>query len=358
MVGRVLIVDDEDTLRLTIKTRLASAGFETDAAVDGEEAVEKLKHSSFDVVLLDINMPRMDGIAALGVISELYPGTDVIMLTGFADFTTAIECLKKGAKDYLVKPIDTTELITRMRSLLRARNSEAALGDLKRSQSSFLLDEVLGSVLLANGFLRALQGDKGGKLSKEQSLLLGSLSDGLQNLATRAKEMVEPAQLGKAPIRQPAKPLQLSKVVAGAMKSLETSAKIGGVSVNFEGDAKGQKIDGDAEALERAFRYIVGAALQLSGKGASIDVEESRSGSRAGVTFTLNKSSERSQKAIDQSMKQPDALGQTASSLEDPAVLLLAARQIITGQEGALKVQQSKSSVTIQCDLPVRQGKK
>ncbi len=356
MVGRVLIVDDEDTLRLTIKTRLTSAGFETDAAVDGEQAIEKLKHSTFDVVLLDINMPRMDGIAALGLISEMYPNTDVIMLTGFADFTTAIECLKKGAKDYLVKPIDTTELITRMRSLLRARNSEAALGDLKRIQSSFLLDEVLGSVLLANEFIRALKGDKSGKLSKDQGELLGSLDEGLQNLVSRAKEMTDPAQLGGKSTAIPSKAVQLQKVLGNAIKPLETTAKIGGVTVNFDGDAKGQKIEGDGVSLERAFRHIVGAALQLSGKGATINIEESKSGTQAGVTITLSKASDRSKKAIDQSMKHVDALGKTAASLEDPAVLLLAARQIIERHHGTLKIQQTKNAVTVHCELPVRQS--
>ena len=356
MVGRVLIVDDEDTLRLTIKTRLASAGFETDAAVDGEEAIEKLKHASFDVVLLDINMPRMDGIAALGLISEMFPGTDVIMLTGFADFTTAIECLKKGAKDYLVKPIDTTELITRMRSLLRARNSEAALGDLKRTQSSFLLDEVLGSILLANGLLHALKADKSGKLSKDQNQLLGSLDGSLQSLATRAKEMIDPSQLKGTSAPLPAKTIQLTKVLGNAVRTFETSARLAGMTVNFNGDAKGRSIEGDAAGLERAFRHIMGAALQLSGKGASIEIGESKSGSQAGVTITLNKPSERCQKAIDQSMKQADAIGQTAASLEDPAVLLLAARQIIERHHGTMKIQQTKSAVTVQCELPVHQS--
>jgi DNA-binding NtrC family response regulator len=102
MTGKILVVDDEDTLRLTLKTRLVSSGFEVDTARDGEEALEKIGATSFDVVLLDINMPRMDGIMTLDYIMRDHPETDVIMLTGFADFTTAIDCLKKGAKDYLV----------------------------------------------------------------------------------------------------------------------------------------------------------------------------------------------------------------------------------------------------------------
>src|SRR3990172_1887261 len=177
MVGKVLVVDDEDTLRLTIKTRLSAGGFETDAAVDGEEAIEKLKRTPFDVVLLDINMPRMDGITALGIISEQFPTTDVIMLTGFADFSTAIDCLKKGAKDYLVKPIDTTELITRMRSLLRARNSEAALDTIRKTQASFLFDRVVAPVVKIYDALGNLKKGDLGKLSKDQSALLTGLEE-------------------------------------------------------------------------------------------------------------------------------------------------------------------------------------
>ncbi|MEX2117196.1 MAG: response regulator [Bacteroidota bacterium] len=356
MVGRVLIVDDEDTLRLTIKTRLAAAGFETNGAVDGEDALEKLKQSAFDVVLLDINMPRMDGITALGLISEMYPKTDVIMLTGFADFTTAIECLKKGAKDYLVKPIDTTELITRMKSLLRARNSETALGDLKRVLSSFLLDEVLGSILLANGLVHALKGDKSGKLSKDQSQLLGSLEEGIQGLVARSKEMIDPTQLSGKSAPLPAKAVLLSNVLGNAIKPLEVAAKLGGVPLNFDGNAKGQKIEGDAASLERAFRHIVGAALQLSGKGTTIDIKESKSGTHAGVTITLSKPPEGAQKAIDRSLKQVDGAGQKGAPLEDPAVLLLAARQIIEGHHGVMKIQRAKNAVTIHCELPVRQN--
>ncbi len=355
MVGRVLIVDDEDTLRLTIKTRLASAGFETDAAVDGEDAIEKLKQSSFDVVLLDINMPRMDGIAALGIISQAYPTTDVIMLTGFADFTTAIECLKKGAKDYLVKPIDTTELITRMRSLLRARHSEAALGSLKKAQSSFLLDEVLGNILVANDLVVAAKADKGGKLSKDQSALLGLLEKSLGEVVSRAKEVVDPTQLGGRTAAHSPKPVQLSKAVGGAVNSMEKLAESEGIKIIFKEDTKGQKVEGEAAGLERAFRHSIAALLRVSAKGATLTIEESKSGTHAAVTLTASKGAEGARKAIDQAMKQSDALGQSAGSLEDAAVLLLAARQIVEGHQGTMKVQQAKGGVMVQCDLPFRQ---
>ncbi len=142
MDERILIVDDEESLRLSMKFKLKSAGFDVDTAVDGEEAMEKRKAQPADVVLLDINMPRMSGIEALTLIRQNYPQTETIMLTGFADFSTAIECLKIGAKDYLVKPVDTTELVTRLRSLVRSRSTERALQEVHQVYLGFISEEL------------------------------------------------------------------------------------------------------------------------------------------------------------------------------------------------------------------------
>ncbi len=144
MNDKILVVDDEESLRLTMKLKLKGAGFDVDVAEDGEAAIEKLKLQKFDAVLLDINMPRMSGIEALGIIRQQFPQTETIMLTGFADFSTAIECLKNGARDYLVKPIDTTELITRLKSLLRSKSSEQALLEVQRQYMSIFFNDMMG----------------------------------------------------------------------------------------------------------------------------------------------------------------------------------------------------------------------
>jgi DNA-binding response OmpR family regulator len=144
MNDKILVVDDEESLRLTMKLKLKAAGFDVDVAEDGEAAIEKLKGDKFDAVLLDINMPRMSGIEALSIIRQQFPQTETIMLTGFADFSTAIECLKNGARDYLVKPIDTTELITRLKSLLRSKSSEQALFEVQRQYTSIFFNDMLG----------------------------------------------------------------------------------------------------------------------------------------------------------------------------------------------------------------------
>ena len=352
MVGRVLVVDDEDTLRLTIKTRLASGGFETDAAVDGEDALEKLKHSRFDVVLLDINMPRMDGISALGVIADLYPQTDVIMLTGFADFTTAIECLKKGAKDYLVKPIDTTELITRLRSLLRARNSEAALDELRGGHAAFLLDRVFGSVRLAGRLLEDLSNSKGAKLSKEQVQILSSVRTGLDDLAEQARNGIDPGVFAKQGEVSGPKSTAVADIVAPVVESLKRVGKAVGVKVEFQSPAKGQKIECDPVGLSGAFHSLGAGLVLLAGSNAGVTIKTFPGKEDLGVEFQLDKSSEQAKKSADVVSKTEELSAKNLGSAPEPAILWLSARRTIRNHQGTMEIRSAKGSITITCRLP------
>ena len=111
MNERVLVVDDEEDLRLSLKFKLKSAGFDVDVAADGEEALEKLEAKQADAVLLDISMPRMSGIEALTLIRQKYPQTEIIMLTGMQDVRTAVECMDKGAFYYVTKPYYDSDLL-------------------------------------------------------------------------------------------------------------------------------------------------------------------------------------------------------------------------------------------------------
>ena len=190
MNERILVVDDEESLRLSLKFKLKSAGFEVDTAVDGEDALEKLKSRAVDVVLLDINMPRMSGIEALTFIRQTYPQTEAIMLTGFADFSTAIECLKIGAKDYLVKPVDTTELVTRLRSLVRSRSTERALHEVHQEYLGFLSGDLLEPLKKAQSLLDQLV-KGGGDGEKERKKLLNNVRDITGKMEEKLKLLTE-----------------------------------------------------------------------------------------------------------------------------------------------------------------------
>ncbi|PXV61925.1 response regulator [Halanaerobium congolense] len=112
MKNKVLIVDDEKNIRLTLKTALSKAGYEVETAVNGEDGLTKLKGEEIPVVLLDMKMPGMDGIQFLKEVTEKDIATKVIMITGYGSVETAVETLKLGAVDYLRKPFKPEEIIS------------------------------------------------------------------------------------------------------------------------------------------------------------------------------------------------------------------------------------------------------
>jgi two-component system, NtrC family, response regulator AtoC len=107
---RVLIVDDEAVVRNGVTRALEKKGFQVKQAANGREALSCLQTQAFDLVLLDIRMPEVDGTELLKRIRADYPGTDVIMITGYPTIDSAVYCVKHGALDYLVKPFRLDDL--------------------------------------------------------------------------------------------------------------------------------------------------------------------------------------------------------------------------------------------------------
>ncbi len=106
----ILIVDDESVVRRAIEKALQTRGITPKSAANGKEALGFLAGGRFDLVLLDIRMPDMDGMEVLQIIKSRHPSTEVIMITGYPTIETAVDCIKLGAADYLVKPFRLSEL--------------------------------------------------------------------------------------------------------------------------------------------------------------------------------------------------------------------------------------------------------
>lgn len=116
--SKILVVDDEDTLRTVLSQELKSEGYDVETAADGLLALDAIKQNKFDLVLLDIKMPNMDGFEVLKYIKQNHPDLKIIMLTGFADLKNAIESKKLGAEDFVSKPYDLVDLLTTIERVL------------------------------------------------------------------------------------------------------------------------------------------------------------------------------------------------------------------------------------------------
>lgn len=113
-----LIVDDAAFIRLRTRQLLEENGYEVEEAKDGEEAIQKYKEVSPDVVLLDITMPVMDGITALKGIKSIDPQAKVVMCTAVGQQSLVLEAIKAGANDYLLKPLDPEKVLASVKKLV------------------------------------------------------------------------------------------------------------------------------------------------------------------------------------------------------------------------------------------------
>jgi len=133
----VLVVDDEQSLRKVLQTSLTARGFNVEEAGSGEQAIDMVTDRGFDLVLLDINMPGMGGIAACRRIRELMPHIGIVMVTVRDAEHDMVQALEAGADDYITKPIRFGELVARLHAVLRrtaAGEAEATIlqaGDLE-----------------------------------------------------------------------------------------------------------------------------------------------------------------------------------------------------------------------------------
>ncbi len=119
--ARILIVDDESSIRLTLGTMLQRAGYDVTQAENGAEAIERLEQQSFDLLLVDLKMPGMDGMQVVAAARLRQADLAIVVLTGHGSLDTAVEGLHQGIFDYLLKTVEPSQVIERVRAGLAAR---------------------------------------------------------------------------------------------------------------------------------------------------------------------------------------------------------------------------------------------
>lgn len=151
---RLLLAEDEKSLSKAVKAILEKNNYSVDAVYDGVEALEYLDVGNYDALILDIMMPRMDGITALKKIREKGNTIPVLMLTAKAEIDDKVLGLDSGANDYLTKPFDTKELLARIRAMTRNQaghtDSVLRVGNITLDLASYELSSPTGSYKLAN----------------------------------------------------------------------------------------------------------------------------------------------------------------------------------------------------------------
>ncbi|MGM9817769.1 MAG: sigma-54-dependent transcriptional regulator [Paludibacteraceae bacterium] len=131
-MAKILIVDDERSIRNTLKDILEVESYQVDVVESGIEALELIKENNYDVVFSDIKMPQMDGVELLQKIKVNNPETPIIMISGHGTIETAVDCIKKGAYDFIEKPIDLNRLLIVVRNAMDRTKQASEIRILKR----------------------------------------------------------------------------------------------------------------------------------------------------------------------------------------------------------------------------------
>src|SRR6266404_5365347 len=124
MAFRILVIDDETAIREAIRMTLEYEGYRIDEARSGQEGIDKATKVPYDAILLDIKMPVLDGMEVLENLKEQRVAAPVIMVSGHGDISTAVESTKRGAYDFLEKPLNRDKLLLTVRNAVRVQKLE------------------------------------------------------------------------------------------------------------------------------------------------------------------------------------------------------------------------------------------
>jgi len=128
---KILVVDDDETIRTTMKAILQDEGYIVDLAATGKEAIQKTQEKNYNIALLDIKLPDMEGIELLKLLKDGIPKTRKIMVTGYPSMQNAISAVNKNADAYLLKPVDVEKLLQMIKEQLYAQEAELKFSEQK-----------------------------------------------------------------------------------------------------------------------------------------------------------------------------------------------------------------------------------
>jgi DNA-binding NtrC family response regulator len=128
---KILLVDDDETIRTTMKAILEDEGYDVDSAPNGKEAIRKTQEQTYNLALLDIRLPDMEGVELLRLMKDSIPRMRKIMVTGFPSLQNAVEAVNKSADAYLIKPVDVDKLLDTVKEQLQRQEEDKKFSEQK-----------------------------------------------------------------------------------------------------------------------------------------------------------------------------------------------------------------------------------
>jgi signal transduction histidine kinase len=290
MENKILIVDDEKDIReLLVRVLSRIGGFQVELAENGDDALQKLSKDSYDLVLTDLKMPKVDGLQLVDEIARVKPETLTVLMTGHGSIDSALEAMKRGASDYLTKPLNLDELILRLRKVVEQKQRFVSLkdyaGELEKANEELRkVDQIKSEfVSVASHELRTplaaiknsvqliLQG-KTGEINEHQRKFLSMADRNITRLTNILNDLLNLSKIESGKIVMTFEEMSLKVPAELVLSSLQPQAQVKSIQFVMDFPEDLPTVSGDREKLEQVLTNLVGNAIKFTPEGGTISV--------------------------------------------------------------------------------------
>ncbi|MBD3226157.1 MAG: response regulator [Caldithrix sp.] len=283
---RLLIIEDEPDVRQSYEDMLAALGYEVYSAANGQEGLEQVYNQSFDLVITDLNMPVMDGIETLRRIKKYNSEIEVIVITGFATIENAINAMKRGAFDYITKPVSIEHVkivINKSISKIRAReenkkllnkNKELrALNDLKDKFISITNHELRTPFAVLRGYFDLLEMEFAGSSEHEVNEYLKIIKTTLTETEEMFTSLSDLNQVGKPKAKPLDVPVEINALIQEIYREVKVLFEKRQVDLNLQMPDSPVYINGNKKRVKNALRELVQNGLKYTEENGYVNIK-------------------------------------------------------------------------------------
>jgi signal transduction histidine kinase/GGDEF domain-containing protein len=288
--NKILVVDDEKEIRELLLMALSRiAGFHVEMAEDGAEALKKIEKDHFDLVLTDLQMPNVDGLQLISEITRSKPEILTVIMTGYGTIDSALEAMKKGASDYLTKPLNLDELTTRLRKVVeekqRFTNLKYLIAELERTNEELRKVDGVKSefVSVASHELRTplssiknavqlILNGKTGEVNETQIKFLSMAERNIDRLTNILNNLLDLSRIEAGKIGMKFEELDPRTFIEFVVSSLKPQADGKSIELGMEIPAGLPPVYGDREKAEQILTNLIGNAIKFTPEGGKVSV--------------------------------------------------------------------------------------
>jgi signal transduction histidine kinase len=290
MKNRILVVDDEEEIGVLLYQALSRmGGFFVEVVRSGEEALQKIEKEPFDLVLTDLKMPKMDGLQLVSKIAQAKPEILLVLMSGHGSIDSALEGMKKGASDYLTKPLNLDELVVRLHKVLDEKQRFLSLKDytyeLERANKELRkIDEIKSEfVSVASHELRTplaaiknsvqlMISGKTGEINENQAKFLSMAERNINRLTNILNDLLDLSRIESGKIDVKFEELEVRNPIEFVVSSLKPQADGKSVCLRTEMSQQLPSVYGDREKLEQILTNLLGNAIKFTPEGGEVVV--------------------------------------------------------------------------------------